>query len=187
MKNNLYGYIYKTTNLKNKKIYIGKKKGEFNSDYFGSGIILKQAINKYDKKNFKLEVVVYAKDIYKLNKLEKQYIKEYRKILGNKSLYNIADGGDGGRIRFGPHTKETIERIKKTKAEHPYKHSDECREKIRKIMLGSKRNKYKRHKNVVEVRKNISIATKEAMWKPEVREKYLIGIKKREEKKNVKK
>ena len=28
----MYGYIYKTTNLINKKIYIGQRKGKFNPD-----------------------------------------------------------------------------------------------------------------------------------------------------------
>lgn len=41
------------------------------------------------------------------------------------------------------HTEETKEKIKKTKAKYPYRHSIERREKIRKIMLGSKRGKYK--------------------------------------------
>ena len=41
--------IYKTTNLINKKIYVGKDKKE-NPNYFGSGKILSLAIKKYGKK-----------------------------------------------------------------------------------------------------------------------------------------
>ena len=43
---NNYGYIYKTTNLIENKIYIGQKKGFFHSNYYGSGIYLKSAIKK---------------------------------------------------------------------------------------------------------------------------------------------
>lgn len=49
----MYGYIYKTTNLINNKIYIGQHKSDrFDESYFGSGKLLKQAIQKYGKENF---------------------------------------------------------------------------------------------------------------------------------------
>lgn len=91
-----YGYIYKTINILNNKVYIGKHKGEFSPDYYGSGIYLNKAINKHGKDKFKLEVVIYAEDENKLNELEKHYIQEYRKQFGKRGLYNIANGGDGG-------------------------------------------------------------------------------------------
>ena len=90
------GYVYKTTNILNNKIYIGQKKGEFNPNYFGSGLHVIRAINKYGKDKFKLEVIVYAEDKQKLDELEKQYIAEYREKFGRNNLYNIADGGEGG-------------------------------------------------------------------------------------------
>lgn len=91
----MYGYIYKTTNLLNNKIYIGKKVGKFRSSYFGSGILIGQAINKYGKNNFKVRILKYAKDKHILNKLEKHYIKKYRNKFGKRNLYNIGDGGEG--------------------------------------------------------------------------------------------
>lgn len=43
----MYGYIYKTTNLINNKIYIGQHKHEkFDIKYFGSGYALVNAIKK---------------------------------------------------------------------------------------------------------------------------------------------
>jgi hypothetical protein len=68
------GYIYKTTSLLNNRIYIGKKEGNFNPDYFGSGILLKQALKKDGKQKFKLELIVYSKDKNKLNELEKNIL-----------------------------------------------------------------------------------------------------------------
>lgn len=94
-----YGYIYKTTNLKNNKIYIGKKKGQFTSKYYGSGLYIKRSLNKEGKNNFKLELIVYADSKNKLGILEKNYITEYRKLLGNDKLYNLSDGGDGGDLK----------------------------------------------------------------------------------------
>lgn len=90
-----YGYIYKTTNLANNKIYIGQSKGNFNPNYFGSGLIIKRAIKSYGRDGFKLELLAFAKDKIKLNKLERKYISEYRKIFGRSILYNIANGGEG--------------------------------------------------------------------------------------------
>jgi hypothetical protein len=40
------GYIYKTTNLKNGKIYVGQRSRIFNPKYLGSGMLIKRAIVK---------------------------------------------------------------------------------------------------------------------------------------------
>lgn len=48
--------IYKTTNLINNKIYVGKDSHN-DSNYFGSGTILVKAIKKYGKENFKKEIL----------------------------------------------------------------------------------------------------------------------------------
>jgi hypothetical protein len=53
--------IYKTTNLINGKIYIGKDKHN-NDNYIGSGKILKQAIAKYGRNNFVKEVMIVVKN-----------------------------------------------------------------------------------------------------------------------------
>lgn len=48
-----YGYIYKTLNLLNNKIYIGQKKGKFNSNYFGSGLLIRRSIKLKGINNFR--------------------------------------------------------------------------------------------------------------------------------------
>lgn len=53
----MYGYIYKTTNLINGKIYVGQHKGKFDRGYVGSGKILKLALTKYGKQNFLTELI----------------------------------------------------------------------------------------------------------------------------------
>lgn len=85
--------IYLTTNLINGYIYIGKDK--YNDDeYFGSGKIIKRAINKNGKQNFKKEIICYCSSEDEMNFLEIFCIYHYRQ-LGFK-MYNISSGGDWG-------------------------------------------------------------------------------------------
>lgn len=54
----MIGYIYKTTNLINGKIYIGKHEAvEHDKKYFGSGYLLNKAIEKYGIENFSNEII----------------------------------------------------------------------------------------------------------------------------------
>lgn len=86
--------IYKTTNLVNLKIYVGKD-SKNDPNYFGSGLYLERAIKKYGKKNFKKEILERCLTLEQLNDREKYWIK----ILNSNNRkvgYNLTDGGDGG-------------------------------------------------------------------------------------------
>lgn len=109
---NTQGYIYKTTNLIDNKIYIGKSLSMNRPSYFGSGLHIKRAIKKYGKENFKREIITYSTDEDKLNKLEIAFITEYRKIFGKDHLYNITNGGEGHR---NPHSQKTKIKIGKAR------------------------------------------------------------------------
>lgn len=87
-------YIYKTTNIINKKYYIGKHIGLKNDDYLGSGKLLKAAIRKYGKSNFKKEILIEATSLEELNELEKQYVTQ--KEIDDSNCYNLKLGGEGG-------------------------------------------------------------------------------------------
>lgn len=90
--------IYKTTNKINGKIYVGKTTGNRKDDkyYFGSGIYIKRAIQKYGISYFTRITLeecndsdVRDKEIYWIN------------ILNTRDPnigYNIATGGEGGLI-----------------------------------------------------------------------------------------
>lgn len=72
----MFGYIYKVTNMVNDKIYIGKKHSAvFLNDYYGSGLLINRAIDKYGLENFKLEMIDTADSLEELNEKEKFYIK----------------------------------------------------------------------------------------------------------------
>ena len=93
----MFGYIYKTTNSCNGKIYIGKKQSDkfLGEAYLGSGIRLNSAINKYGITNFKVELLDTANNLAELNDKEIYYIDKYKSRDLNIG-YNIAPGGDGG-------------------------------------------------------------------------------------------
>jgi group I intron endonuclease len=86
----MFGYIYITTNLINNKIYIGKKYGNFNKDYYGSGLALQHAIKKYGKENFIVKVLSWHDNEVSLNE------SEVAAIAAMNPDYNIAKGGTGG-------------------------------------------------------------------------------------------
>ena len=103
---NWYGYVYKTINLLNGKIYIGRRKGPFNRAYHGSGIILKRAVALHGASNFLTEVLSWAADFNELCALEIQHIRAFRQSLPTDMLYNISDGGLGGNTGH-PASEET--------------------------------------------------------------------------------
>lgn len=90
-------FIYKTTNLINGKIYIGKYKGIY-KQYLGSGKLIKIAIKKYGKENFSREILEdNITDDEMLCEREIFWIKFYDST--NKDIgYNISLGGGGGDI-----------------------------------------------------------------------------------------
>ncbi len=93
-------YIYLTTNLINGKKYIGKHYGELDDDYLGSGNLIKLAINKYGKKNFKKEILFISSSEQENSQKEKEFIKAFNAVK-DKNFYNIHEGGDGGNTTAG--------------------------------------------------------------------------------------
>lgn len=116
--------IYKTTNILNGKIYIGKNKIN-NSNYLGSGKILKESIKKYGREFFIKEIIEECYNIETLNIREIFWINHYNSIDRNVG-YNISKGGDGGdtisqnprrdEIRFNHSEKMKTISVNKNKA-----------------------------------------------------------------------
>jgi len=150
--------IYKTTNLINGKFYIGKD-SKNNPYYLGSGKILKQAIKKYGKRNFKKEILEFCSSFEDLNIKEKYWIKTLD--AQNLSIaYNIKEGGDNnpilnieirneklskalkGRVLTKEHRKNIKKNHHDVKGENNpmfgKKHSDEVKEFSRKLNTGRK-------------------------------------------------
>ena len=93
----MYHFIYRTTNVKNNKYYIGKHStSNIKDGYIGSGILLKKAIQKYGKENFKFEIIEFCDNYEELNEKEKMYITE--QMISSNDCYNVALGGQGGNL-----------------------------------------------------------------------------------------
>lgn len=95
----MYGYIYLTTNHVNGKKYIGRHKSStFDSNYYGSGKILTQAILKEGIENFTCEILDTAETNKELNYKEFYYIEKYNAVKSSE-FYNLVEGGLGGSVK----------------------------------------------------------------------------------------
>lgn len=94
----MYGFIYETTCLVNGKKYIGKKvydkEGHWKK-YLGSGKILKRAVEKYGRENFKREILCECETAEELCEKEIEYIAKAN-ATSDPLYYNICYGGEGG-------------------------------------------------------------------------------------------
>lgn len=99
-----YGYIYVTENLINKSVYVGQhftKIHDLKDRYFGSGIHLRRAIQKYGKNNFKKSIIFEGPCTQEqLNELERYYIWLAKNNNDAINCYNIAKGGRGNTKRI---------------------------------------------------------------------------------------
>ena len=87
--------VYKTTNLVNGKIYIGKHETDNLDDgYLGSGIMIQRAIEKYGKENFKREILFECSSREGMNAKEAELVNE--EFLKRDDVYNLKQGGEGG-------------------------------------------------------------------------------------------
>lgn len=128
--------IYKTTNLINNKIYVGKDSNNY-PKYLGGGKLLKLAITKYGKENFKKVILEKCITIDELNNREVYWIDKLNstdKVIG----YNILDGGDTSPMEGNTHTidskvKMSDNHVDVSGENNPFfgkTHSDESRVKI---------------------------------------------------------
>ena len=101
----MYGYIYKTTDLRNGKIYIGQKRSSkfLGELYFGSGVIIRKIIQKCKKEKIDVtqiltvEMIDTAETKEELDKKEIYWIDALNSTISNLG-YNISTGGNGGNL-----------------------------------------------------------------------------------------
>lgn len=133
--------IYKIINKVNEKVYIGQTIRDIkvrwkNHCYQNSGSILKKAIDKYGKHNFKVKIIAKCNSIEEMNHRETYYIKLFNTLSPNG--YNLNTGGNN-RIP----SKETRNKmsISRSGEKHPMFgkfHSEETKKKISAAHIGKK-------------------------------------------------
>ena len=117
--------VYRITNMINGKKYIGKHSTtDVYDGYFGSGIAIKQAINKYGIDNFKKEIICYCNNEEELKEMEKYHIKKEGTFSNG---YNLTLGGEG--ILGYKHTEDSIRKASDSRKRY-YEENPEMREKI---------------------------------------------------------
>lgn len=97
-----------TTNLINNCKYIGKHFGYLDDSYLGSGKLLKRAIAKYGKENFKREILYISQSEEENCEKEKEFILKFNAVF-DKTFYNIHEGGSGGNTIAGLSEEEKKE------------------------------------------------------------------------------
>lgn len=109
----MYYTVYKTTNLINGKVYIGLHQTTDPYDsYLGSGKLIKKAIKKHGRENFKKEVLNIFTSREDMINME---IKLVNKDFINRSdTYNLNEGGLGIASLSKENFSEAISKMKKT-------------------------------------------------------------------------
>lgn len=98
-------YVYKITNKINGKFYIGKKSSKnIDDNYYGSGVVIRQAIKKYGIDNFQKEI------LKTFNTSEEAFLYESTLVttdlINDKNCYNQVTGGElTGGVVFSEEAK----------------------------------------------------------------------------------
>lgn len=88
--------VYKTTNMVNGRYYIGVT-SRYNSDYIGSGIALRAAVEKYGRENFVRETLfAFEGENAKNLAYEKESELVTQEVCDSLETYNVKIGGFGG-------------------------------------------------------------------------------------------
>lgn len=125
--------VYKITNKVNNKVYIGItskglsarwKEHLYNAEH-GCPFKLHNALRKYGKENFSIELIDFCNSWEELEEKERYYISEY-KSLQDEFGYNMTEGGDGTIGRYV--TMETRDKIRQKALGREV--SEETREKL---------------------------------------------------------
>jgi group I intron endonuclease len=138
----MYGYIYKTINIINNKIYVGQHKAEeFDPTYIGSGRLFERALKKYGRKNFICEILEWCENPDIADEKERYWVKIFNST-DREIGYNISKGGRKNSFEGLKHSKESKSKMSLSHIGKEF--SEEWRENISK---GKKGHIYSEERN----------------------------------------
>lgn len=196
-----YGFVYETTNLITGQKYIGQHKRSFydsndpdDSWYLGSGKLLGNAIECYGIENFSREILEDYDSAEELNERELYYITLFDAV-NSHDYYNLSDAPQQGYpvtkgMKLPEYWRNNLSAAKRKSVSdgtwiNPTTTKEGVSEKISKSLKeGYSTGRIKKMygsdnpASTPEIRKKISLAVKEAMNRPEVKEKSLAKGKK---------
>lgn len=106
-----FGFVYKWTNGRNGKYYVGSHYGPVDDNYIGSGMWFKRAYLR-EPEHFTREILEFLKndDYDELMLIEKRYLIEVCEVGNKDKCYNISRTAGGGWQLHGK-TKQEIDEI----------------------------------------------------------------------------
>lgn len=117
-----FHFLYRTIDLTNGKYYLGMHSTDNLDDgYIGSGTLLRKAILRHGKENFKMEILKFYGSREELSKAENDLITETE--LAKKSCMNLKPGGTGG-FSSPEHLKHFLEAGKVNRVKMRQKHAE---------------------------------------------------------------
>lgn len=164
----MIGYIYITTNLKNGKKYIGSHHAiKFDPNYRGSGKILKRAIEKDGKENFKTEIIEKCDTEEELIEKEEYYINLYNAV-DDENFYNLTYSGYKRGLSGYKPSEETKKQISESRKGQTF--SEETKRKLSEKSSGKNNSMYGKHHSE-ETRKKMSNSHKGHTTSEETKQK----------------
>jgi len=133
-KEHLYHFIYKITNTKNRKYYVGMHStNNLNDGYFGGGVRIRNSIRKHGKDVHVMEILEFFSERKFLIAREIEIINE--DLLKDPLCLNLALGGSGGCTPGVTWTSELQKELNKRgykKLRYLWENDQEWAEKTRK-------------------------------------------------------
>ena len=116
--------VYKITNLKNNKIYIGvHTTTNINDDYMGSGTNIRQAIQEHGLENFEKEILHVFDNQEEMLEKERELVNE--EFIKRSDTYNLVLGGGGFLMVDNVVVKDKQGNISMVSVDDPRYKSDE--------------------------------------------------------------
>jgi group I intron endonuclease len=145
-------YIYRTTNKINGKQYVGSHHGKIDDNYYGSGVLILKAIEKYGSENFVKEILEIVTNVETLKEKEEFWLNKLQCAtdLNYYNIVNISGGGDLMNYKSVEEKADIRQRQKESR--------EKKREEINKKIIETRNNWSERQK--IENKIKCSIASK---------------------------